>query len=161
MELQELKIQIDSLKSENLSLGYNELNFATSETLSEFQLGYSIDSGGKSLTGEKDGDWNKNWIVISTDDLGDPHFVDLKTSKVYSAMHGQGDWEADLISISLKNYIETINFLFELSKNRDNPNDLEKNPLTQIEIEKFEKFINEINNGEVEFYVWENWTENE
>jgi hypothetical protein len=161
MGIEELKLKIDSLKSENLSLGYNELNFATSETLSEFQLGYSIDPKGKSLIGEKDGDWNKNWIVISRDDLGEPHFVDLKIGKVYTAMHGQGDWEPDLISISLGKYIETINFLFELSKNRDNPEDLENNPITQNEIEQFEKFIEEANNGEVEFYEWENWVENE
>tara|TARA_R110000751_G_scaffold307852_1_gene432761 strand:+ start:1800 stop:2285 length:486 start_codon:yes stop_codon:yes gene_type:complete len=161
MKIEELKIKIDSLKSDNLSLGYSELNFATTETLSEFQLGYSIDPNGKSLTGGKDGDWNENWIVISRDDLGEPHFVDLKDGKIYTAMHGQGDWEPDLISISLEKYIETINFLFELSKNRDNPSDLENNPITQNEIERFEKFIEEANNGEVEFYEWENWVENE
>ncbi len=161
MKIEELKIKIDSLKSENLSLGYNELNFATNETLSEFQLGYSINPKGKSLTGEKDGDWNKNWIVISTDDLGEPHFIDLKTGKVFTAIHGQGSWEPDLISISLEKYIETINILFELSKKRSNPNDLENNPITQNEIEQFEKFIEKTNNGEVEFYKWENWVENE
>jgi hypothetical protein len=161
MEIEELKIKIDSLKSDYLSLGYNELNFATSETLSEFQLGYSIDPKGKSLIGEKDGDWNKDWIVISRDDLGEPHFTDLKTGKIFTAMHGQGDWEPDLISISLEKYIETINILFELSKKRDNPDDLENNPITQNEIEQFEKFIEEANNGEVEFYEWENWVENE
>lgn len=161
MEIKELEIKIDSLKSDNLSLGYNELNFATSETISEFQFGYSIDPKGNSLIGKKDGDWNKHWIVISTDDLGEPHFLDLKTGKVFTAMHGKGDWEPELISISLENYIETINFLFELSKERNNPNDLENNPITQNEIEQFEKFIEESNNGNVEFYKWESWTENE
>lgn len=161
MEIEELKIKIDSLKFDNLSLGYNELNFATSETLSGFQLGYSIDPKGKSLIGEKDGDWDENWIVISRDDLGEPHFTDLKTGKVFTVMHGQGDWEPDLISISLEKYIETINILFELSKKRDNPDDLENNPITQNEIEQFEKFIEEANNGKVEFYKWENWVENE
>ena len=161
MEIEELKIKIDSLRSNNLSLGYSELNFATSETLPEFQLGYSIDPNGKSLTGEKEGDWYESWIVISSDDLGEPNFVDLKNGKIFSAMHRQGDWEPDLISVSLEKYIETINFLFELSKNRDNPVDLENNPITQNEIDQFEKFIEEVNNGEVEFYEWEYWVENE
>ncbi|MCF2874398.1 MULTISPECIES: hypothetical protein [unclassified Tenacibaculum] len=161
MKIEELKKEIENLKSNSLSIGYNELTFATNENLADFQLGYSVDPEGESLIGEEEGDWNKDWVVISLDELGEPHFVDLKTEKVYTAMHGEGDWNPDLIAISVSKYFEIINFLKKLSKNRDNPSDLEENPISQNEIEEFEKLIEEINNGRVEFYEWENWVENE
>jgi hypothetical protein len=82
--------------------------------LDDIELGYSKSSNGDSLIGENDGDWLSNWIVIGTDtEIGDPFFVDITDSKlpVYTAMHGTGSWEAELISKSLSGFIQALNFL--------------------------------------------------
>src|SRR6476619_1827497 len=63
---------------DDISIGYSEINFFKAEDFENAQIGYSISENGKSLIGNATGDWKKNWIVIATDNLGDPIFVDYE-----------------------------------------------------------------------------------
>ncbi|WML48459.1 hypothetical protein RCG23_25035 [Neobacillus sp. PS3-34] len=75
------------------------------------QLGYRVDEDGNSLTGKNEGDWKENWYVIGYDeDLGDPIIIDInnKDYPVMTAMHGEGDWEPEVIYSSLKEFLESL-----------------------------------------------------
>ncbi|MBD8074819.1 hypothetical protein MOE39_10800 [Bacillus cereus] len=82
-----------------------------SEEIEEGQLGYSVDGEGQSLIGNEEGDWKEGWIVIGLDSyLGDPIFVDSndKNCPVYTAMHGEGDWEPECIAERIEDIIEKV-----------------------------------------------------
>ncbi|MBG9595940.1 hypothetical protein ACFVV6_20425 [Bacillus mycoides] len=82
-----------------------------SEEIEEGQLGYSFDEGGQSLVGNEEGDWKDGWIVIGIDSyLGDPIFVDSNDENysVYTAMHGEGDWEPECIAKRIEDVIEKV-----------------------------------------------------
>ncbi|EOP90918.1 hypothetical protein [Bacillus cereus] len=68
-----------------------------SEEIEEGQLGYSFDEEG--------------WIVIGIDSyLGDPIFVDSNDENcpVYTAMHGEGEWELECIAERIEDIIEKV-----------------------------------------------------
>jgi hypothetical protein len=161
MTLEVLKSKIGQINLNNLSIGYSELDIATVSNFDEFQLGFSIDTNGKKLTGKSEGEWADHWYVVAVNEIGDPHFVDLKSNQVCTAPHGEGVWFANLISSSFESYVNTLNYLNSISKNRENPDDLESNPFSDSEIEDFEKFIHIQNNAEIDFSEWEYWVENE
>jgi hypothetical protein len=49
------------------------------------------------LTGQSEGDWKPNWLVIGFEDLcGDPLFVDIESAgfPVFTAAHGMENWKA-------------------------------------------------------------------
>ncbi len=158
---------LDKIKSflsdtTNVSFGYNEINFIQPDNLDEEQIGYTIDSNGNSLITGNDGDWQKEWLVIATDQLGDPIIVDISSPnlKVLSAAHGEGTWEPFVIADTLDNFKSIISSLDNISKDRTNPVDLEKNPITDIErqtvLAKIEK-----QNSDTELWYWENFFESD
>lgn len=51
------KIRSFLATTNDISLGYSELSFFNVDNLSDGQIGYSIDTNGKSLTNGNDGDW--------------------------------------------------------------------------------------------------------
>jgi hypothetical protein len=60
------------------------------------------------FTGENAGDWKRDWFVIACEDLlGDPIFVDLSEPglPVFTAAHGEGEWNPVLIASSLRGFI--------------------------------------------------------
>lgn len=59
--------------AEDISIGYSEINIFKLENIEKEQIGYSVTENGKSLVGNKKGDWKKNWIVIATDNMDDPN----------------------------------------------------------------------------------------
>ncbi len=78
-----------------VTIGYTTIYLFAEIELSEGQKGYSIDPNGKSLVGEKDGDWKNSWLVIGFEELcGDPIFVDLDLEHlpVFTTGHGIGSW---------------------------------------------------------------------
>lgn len=146
----------------DVSLGYNEINFFQPVDLDEEQIGYRVDPKGNSLITGYDGDWQEEWLVIGTDQLGDPIIADMSTPNVtvLSAAHGEGKWEPLVISASLDNFANTIFILNTVSKNRTQPADLEKNPITNKERRDVLKRI-EQQNPEAEIEYWESFLDND
>jgi len=102
----EIEMEVDDPEIETISI-----HLFSSEEFEEGQLGYSVDEEGKSLTGNNEGDWKETWFVIGYDeDLGDPIFIDIedKNYPVMTAMHGEGDWEPEVMFSSLNEFLEYI-----------------------------------------------------
>lgn len=144
----------------DISLGYSEINFASPDQLEEAQLGYSMDLDGNSLISGNDGDWEEGWLVIASDQIGDPIMVDLRNNSmpVLSAAHGEGSWEPFVIADSLDSFIIICSKLMELSKNRSNPTAIEENPIPEKEKIAFLSWIEE-NNPESDISYWEIFTD--
>lgn len=151
------KVRVFLIKSHDISIGYRELNFLTVDNLDKGQIGYSIDSNNNSLTTGQDGDWREEWLVIGTDDMGDPIFIDTSSKhlQVLTAMHGEGEWEPIIISNSLDMFKEILIELKKISLKRTSPNELEKNPITEKEHKQFIQNIKKTN-SDVEIEYWEN-----
>ena len=125
--------------AENVSIGYSEINIFKLKNIENEQIGYSVTANGKSLVGEKNGDWKKSWIVIATDNMDDPIFVDIDKPNfpVFITEHGNGEWEENYIAISIENFSIILNDLKKLSIKRESPNKLEQNPITETELITF------------------------
>lgn len=151
-------IQEFLLAVEDISFNYSELNFYKPDQLKEGQIGYSVDSLGKSLVEDSEDSWKNEWVVIASDNLGDPVFVDINSSDLHimSAAHGMGSWEPFIIARTLKNFRSIISGLQSLSIGRTNPSDYQKNPLTTEEKEQFLEMIRELDPEKDSFY-WESF----
>lgn len=102
----EIEMEVDDPEIKTISI-----HLFSSEEFEEGQLGYSVDEEGNSLTGNNEGDWKETWFVIGYDeDLGDPIFVDIedKNYPVMTAMHGEGDWEPEVMFSSLNEFLENV-----------------------------------------------------
>lgn len=144
-----------------VSIGYRTVILFSPEELENKQIGYSVDSVGQSLVGDKNGDWQSSWIVIGyEDEMGDPIFVDTSEEgfSVYTAVHGEGEWEQEMISTSFHHFILSLNHMKEISVGRENPVALENNPISFEEKKHILKLISNIN-VETDLYFWESWLE--
>jgi hypothetical protein len=141
----------------DISIGYAEINFIQPGDLDEGQIGYSVDPDGNSLTASNEGSWQEEWLVIATDELGDPIFLDINSPAltVLSAPHGEGVWKPFMIARTLDNLKNIIADLEKISTNRTNPVDLEKNPITEKERQYVLARIVK-HNPEAEIWFWEN-----
>lgn len=149
-------------KAEDISIGYSEINIFKLENIEKEQIGYSVTENGKSLVGNKNGDWKKNWIVIATDNMDDPIFVDIENPNlpVFISEHDNGEWEENYIAISIEKFSSILNDLRNLSINRQNPVEIEKNPISETELELFlTKTKNDNNWMDIEY--WKIFLEND
>ena len=124
-------------------------------------MNFSIDYNRQLLSGMGEWDWRYSWLVIgSEDETGDPIFIDTEDEQfpVYSAFHGQGNWEAYKIAASLKKFDKTLSFISQLAVGRENPVELEKNPITSEERKQVLKIIAQ-ENDHTEMSFWESWLE--
>lgn len=146
----------------DVSLGYNEINFFQADTLEDEQVGYSFDTTGKSLNTGQEGDWQKEWIAIASDQMGDPFIVDTSSTnlRVLSAAHGEGVWEPFIVADSLDNFKSIVSILNNASKSRTNPVDLEKKPISEKERQDALRKI-EQQNPNSELWFWKNYFEND
>ena len=144
----------------DLYIGYNEIVFFKAQNIAELQKGYSCDNTGKSLTDYSTGSWNEKWIVMATDQLGDPIFVDSSTRQftVYNAAHGEGVWEPHVISDSLFEFKEIIGLLRKISIGRTNPVEIEENQINDKDEANFLGYINK-KNPNTELWYWEQFFE--
>jgi hypothetical protein len=138
MTTEELKIRLDQILFDDISIGYSEICFVRSSNFDRNQIGYRIDPNGISLIGAE-GYWLKEWYVIAWDDLGDPIFINLDNNRVYTAIHGAGSWDPICIADSFDDYENIIQELNHIAFKRDNPVALKNNP---ISISIKEKFLN-------------------
>jgi len=117
---------------EEVSFGITTIRISRAEELGPLQVGYATDSQGRPLTGEADGDWRPNWVVIGQDDTcGDPLFIDAAQDgfPVYTAMHGQGSWKPTRIASTIQGLGYALKALSEAARGREDPLALESNPL--------------------------------
>nr|WP_166695816.1 hypothetical protein [Bacillus cereus] len=102
----EIELEIDDIEIETISI-----HLFSREEFEEGQLGYRVDEEDNSLTGDSEGDWKETWYVIGYDEnLGDPIFVDIedKNYPVMTAMHGEGDWEPEVMFSSLNEFLKYV-----------------------------------------------------
>jgi hypothetical protein len=93
------------------SLGSQGITLFQTDQLEAEQVGYSADPNGRDLTGDADGDWRRDWIVIGRDSLlGDPFFIDTSTTEfaVFTAMHGAGTWDPTPVSPTLEAFLASL-----------------------------------------------------
>lgn len=153
---QYLKIR-NAIELDEISYGYRTFALFSESEIDEEQKGYSTDA----LTGEILSDWKDNWLVIGREDLvGDPLFVDLQAEElpVYTAAHGEGNWNPILVSNSFSGFIESLLEVQKVSNGRINPVELENNPLPEVIREQVLNKISKLSGGApLEF--WESWFE--
>jgi len=130
----------------SVNIGFSGIFIFKSSELEQAQVGYAIDSNGKSLCGKRPSQWKESWIVIGKDETeGDPVFVDTsnKHLPVFMAEHGTGIWEPFMIADSLEGFEVIIKTLKELSMSRETPLGLERNPVTEEEANQFRAMLDE------------------
>ena len=149
----------NKLPVDSVSFGYTTVTLFADQELRDAQVGYSISDSGESFVGEQAGDWRDSWLVIGYEDLcGDPIFVDLSKSElpVFTAAHGEGDWNTIPIGSSLDGFVQALLEVERLAQGRNNPVQLEHNPLSEVEREQVLSRIAELNpNASLQF--WKNW----
>src|SRR5215208_1142108 len=132
MGMESYKQLLSSLIIPSVSLGYTTVRMFASDQLDEAQLGYSVDSSGNSLIDGSEGSWKREWLVIGYEDLcGDPIFIDTDAPgcPVYTAAHGEGDWQAKRIAASLKSFAQAMSEVARIAKGRETAVELEANPI--------------------------------
>jgi hypothetical protein len=141
-----------------VSLGYTTIRIFRASELGPQQVGYSITPTGQSLIGENDGDWLKSWLVIGYEDCcGDPIFIDTSQEEfpVYTAIHGEGPWEANRIADTLVGFAHALSTIANVAKGREYPVALENNPLNQHEKEATLAAIQQ-HNPSADLSFWQN-----
>jgi len=142
-----------------IRLGYRAVVLFLPENLDDEQIGYTRAEDGSILSGDASGDWRKSWIVVGyEDETGDPIFVDSAEAAlpVYTAIHGQGEWEPELLSNSFSGFIEALMAVHDISANRDNPVKLSSNPLSESEADRLLAKIRQSTKVE-DVLFWESW----
>jgi hypothetical protein len=116
----------------------------------EGQLGFAITSDGRSLMGSGQGDWRPEWVVIGCDTgCGDPIFAsDVAPHPVFSAMHGQGYWQAKLVAASLDAFAHCFRAFQRFAAGRSIPDEVDANPPTPEEQAQFLTVIRSLTDGD-------------
>jgi hypothetical protein len=145
---------------DEVSLGAGGIHLAEISELEATQLGYALDAEGNSLVGNEPGEWQKDWIVIGYETAcGDPIFLstDLPNA-VYSAMHGQGSWSADLVAPSLNAFFQCVEAFRKFAAGRDNPVLAEATPPSDEEIEAYlQNVLSACNGNPATVVPWAMW----
>ena len=142
-----------------VSLGYFTVHIYDVDELEEAQIGYSVDPLGTSLIDENPGSWQRTWVVIGYEDgSGDPIFTDSEADgfPVYTAMQGTGVWEPSLIATGLRNFATAMREIARIAEGRENPVQLEANPIESDERAKVLERIQGENTG-IDTSFWETW----
>ena len=159
-EIEKIKYFLQEI--DDISIGFSEINFFTADNLDKEQVGYSFDPNGNSLITGQSGDWKDGWIVVGNDDLGDPLFIDSFDSNlpVFTSQHGQGVWDAKLIANSLDKFKVILVDLRKLSVERESPSEIEENPISKTDLDRFFNKIKSDNSG-LDILWWEVFLEND
>jgi hypothetical protein len=73
---------------------------------------------------------------------------------IYTAMHGEGPWKAEQISVSLDAFLESLTEFSRISVGRTCPVDLEKNPLDDQSRTAFLMRVSSLNKGQLSTSFW-------
>ena len=116
---------------------------------------------GTDLTSQAPGGWLPSWLVIGREGLcGDPVFVDLAKPgfPVYTAIHGEGEWDPTVISDSFSAFVSALSALQSVSEGRDNPVELERNPVEPAMLDSLLERI-QSSNPQSDINFWGSWFE--
>jgi len=120
--------------------------------LQEAQCGYAVSDEGESFVGTAPGDWQPDWLVIGNETTcGDPIF--LRTASpypVFTAMHGEGDWNPEPVAPSLEAFRECLRLFNAFAQGRTCPVDLDANKPSEEEQNLFLERIKAINVGDAD-----------
>ena len=147
----------EALGFNTVSFGYSGITLFAPGELDKQQIGYSRGADGQSFCDGRLGSWQPQWLVIGQDTLvGDPFIVDTShpSSRVMTAMHGEGPWNPYQIARSLDVFGETLRTIRQIAVGREYPVALEKNPLPEAERDKVLDEINRLNGGAIEMDFW-------
>ncbi len=125
----------------SVSIGFWGIELVPSDRLPAAQLGYSVLPKGVNPDAS---DWKESWLVIGRETLcGDPVFIETEDPvlPVYTAAHGTGLWEPQLIAPSLIAFFELMAQLKELAPGRESPVALDNNPIPRKELQRFRKVL--------------------
>ena len=142
---------------DSVSIGYASIHLAPVSELEAAQQGYTIVPEGDET------DWRDEWVVIGYEGMcGDPIFIDTDVYDypVYTAAHGMGEWNPQLIAFSFSHFVQVLQRLQGLARGRSNPVQSEQHPITEQERESFLEFIRR-DSPDVEFTFWTNLYEME
>ena len=135
--MKEVASKLATFPVRSISLGYRTLQVVDPNALPEAQLGYSRSpDGDDDLTADDPGAWQGSWVVIGhEDECGDPIFVDTADPDfpVFTAAHGQGEWEPRMIAESLGQFSKALRYLKPLTAGRESPMEFEGNPFDDVE----------------------------
>ena len=140
----------------NISIGYSSISLRRPSELAKQQVGYSVRANGTSLSGNGDGDWHSNWLVIGNEDLcGDLIFIDTAAPgyPVFTAPNGEGRWDPEPVAVSLVGLREALAVVGRAAKGRENPVALEENPFSGTDREIILKEIQE-HNPDIDLSFW-------
>jgi len=132
-------------------IGYSGVELDSLAGIPEAQKGYSIIPEGSET------DWRASWLVIGHEiSMGDPVFIDVEEEDfpVYTAPHGEGSWSPTQIAPSSSALFAILAKLAALAKGRENPVLMEKNPISEVEKDRFLGFLGEFFTDEVPIF----WT---
>lgn len=150
-----LEKTLNTFRITEVYFGGDGFRIYTPQELDQAQLGYSRHPNGTDLTGQNEGDWKREWIVIGYDtNLGDPYFVDTSSEKcpVLTAMHGAGAWEPYIISPALQNFLSSLEHLRTQSAQEDSLVEPDDSTITDRDwIKSLENEMNRLN-AEHEFW---------
>ena len=133
--LTEFMKRLESLAPREVTIGMAGIELFSPAALPSEQVGYARSPEGEDLCGNRSGDWQRSWVVFGHENLcGDPLFVDADDTEfpVFTAMHGVGSWEPNLISDSFSAFAATMQEMSRLSVGRQD-SDLDDNPLSPAE----------------------------
>jgi len=147
-----------ALPAKEVSFGAGGLRIYSESEIENAQIGYSVTSEGESLCGNEQGDWQSTWLVIGEETgTGDPIFIDTadQSPAVFTAIHGEGDWSPDRISVSIDAFTNILREFASIAAGRSNPVEAENNPLADGEKEAFLSRVAEINGEKSAAEFWE------
>jgi hypothetical protein len=122
----------NNVKLQSVSLGCTEIYLFNENELVEAQIGYSVDTDGKSLITNEEGSWKENWLLIGYEDCcGYPLFTDVlsKDYPVYTTIHGAGECSQITVSDTFEKFIQLLSYISDATEGRENSSNLENNPI--------------------------------
>ncbi len=128
-----------SLDFDRIDYNVGGIELFQPENLPEAQLGYAVGIGGESLVGVKPGGWLADWVVIGNETAcGDPVFASQTSPHpIFTAMHGQGSWEPELIAPSLETFRECLDVFRRFAEGRSCPGELKAHLPSEEERARF------------------------
>jgi len=144
-----------------VSFGYGGLKLFEADEIEAGQTGYSVSAQGVSFCDGSSGAWQSDWVVIGNDtSLGDPIFLSADPRlPIFTAPHGEGSWDAQLIASSAEGFFECFRAFSEISEGRSDGVQQEANPVSDEEREAFASRISQFSGGQESTEFWINLLE--
>jgi len=137
---------------DRIDYGVGGIALLSPAELEQGQIGYSVTPQGTTLIGDGDGDWQFNWLVIGYETAcGDPIFMSVvPPHPVYTAMHGQGSWNAKLVAPSLDIFWKCLEVFLQFATGRGSPVQVDANPPSDDEVAAYLQSIDQLCNGDAD-----------